>query len=97
MAFSMGALLRRVCSRAQLVCLGNKLLMDGRCIFLSMFLSGLMQGFCIAQDGGTELRATPNDNSPGILVLADGTVMNGRFLPRPDGYEVEVCRADACL
>ena len=90
MAFSMGALLRRVCSRAQLVCLGNKLLMDGRCIFLSMFLSGLMQGLCIAQDGGTELSATPNDNSPGILVLADGTVMNGRFLPRPDGYEVEV-------
>jgi hypothetical protein len=64
--------------------------MDGRCIFLSMFLSGLMQGLCIAQGGGTELRATPSDNSPGILVLADGTVMNGRFLPRPDGYEVEV-------
>ena len=90
MAFSMGALLRRVCPRAQLVGLGNKLLMDGRCIFLSMFLSGLMQGLCIAQGGGTELRATPSDNSPGILVLADGTVMNGRFLPRPDGYEVEV-------
>lgn len=90
MAFSMGALLRRVCSGAQLVCLGNKLLMDGRCTFLSMFLSGLMQGLCIAQDGGTELRATPNDNSSGILVLADGKVMNGRFLPRPDGYEVEV-------
>ena len=64
--------------------------MDGRCTFLSMFLSGLMQGLCIAQDGGTELRATPNDNSSGILVLADGKVMNGRFLPRPDGYEVEV-------
>jgi hypothetical protein len=64
--------------------------MDGRCIFLSMFLSGLMQGLCIAQGGGTELRATPNDNSPGVLILADGTVMNGRFLPRPDGYEVEV-------
>ena len=90
MAFSMGALLRRVCSGAQLVCLGNKLLMDGRYTFLSMFLSGLMQGLCIAQDGGTELRATPDDNSPGLLVLADGKVMNGRFLPRPDGYEVEV-------
>ena len=64
--------------------------MDGRCTFLSMFLSGLMQGFCIAQDGVTELRATPNDNSPGLLVLADGKVMHGRFLPRPDGYEVAV-------
>ena len=64
--------------------------MDGRCTFLSMFLSGVLQGLCIAQDGGPELRATPNDNSPGILVLADGKVMNGRFLPRPDGYEVEV-------
>ena len=90
MAFSMGALLRRVCSSARLFSLGNKLLMDGRCIFHSMFLSVLMQGLCIAQGGGTELRATPSDNSPGILVLADGTVMNGRFLPRPDGYEVEV-------
>ena len=64
--------------------------MDGRCTFLSMFLSGVLQGLCIAQDGGPELRATPNDNSPGILVLADGKVMNDRFLPRPDGYEVEV-------
>ena len=73
-----------------MVCRGNKLLMDGRCTFLSMFLSGLMQGFCIAQDGVTELRATPNDNSPGLLVLADGKVMHGRFLPRPDGYEVAV-------
>jgi hypothetical protein len=64
--------------------------MDGRCTFLSMILSGVVQGLCIAQDSGTELRATPNEKSPGILVLADGKVMNGRFLPRPDGYEVEV-------
>jgi hypothetical protein len=64
--------------------------MDGRCTLLSMFLSAVIQGLCLAQDGGTELRATPNDNSPGILVLADGKVLDGRFLPRPDGYEVEV-------
>lgn len=64
--------------------------MDGRCTFLSMLLSGLIQGFCIAQETGQELRATPNDNSSGILVLADGKVLDGRFLPRPDGYEVEV-------
>jgi hypothetical protein len=64
--------------------------MDGRCTFLTMFLSGVIQGLSIAQDGGTELRATPTHNSPGILVLVDGKVMTGRFLPRPDGYEVEV-------
>lgn len=64
--------------------------MDGRCTFLTMFLSGVIQGLSIAQDGGSELRATPTDNSPGILVLVDGKVMTGRFLPRPDGYEVEV-------
>ena len=64
--------------------------MDGRCTLLSILLSGVIQGLCIAQDSGTELRATPNDNSSGILVLADGKVLDGRFLPRPDGYEVEV-------
>ena len=64
--------------------------MDGRCTFLSILLSGVIQGLCIAQDSGTELRATPNDNSSGILVLADGKVLDGHFLPRPDGYEVEV-------
>lgn len=64
--------------------------MDGRCTFLSILLSGVIQGLCLAQDSGTELRATPNDNSSGILVLADGKVLDGRFLPRPDGYEVEV-------
>jgi hypothetical protein len=64
--------------------------MDGRCTFLSILLSGAIQAICIAQDSGPELRATPNDNSSGILVLADGKVLDGRFLPRPDGYEVEV-------
>jgi hypothetical protein len=64
--------------------------MDGRRTFLAILLSGVIQGLCIAQDSGTELRATPNDNSSGILVLADGKVLDGRFLPRPDGYEVEV-------
>ena len=64
--------------------------MDGRCTFLSILLSGAIQAICIAQDSGTELRATPNDNSSGVLVLADGKVLDGRFLPRPDGYEVEV-------
>ncbi|MFO1002542.1 MAG: hypothetical protein U0936_19600 [Planctomycetaceae bacterium] len=65
-------------------------LMDGRCTFLMILLSGAIQAICIAQDSGPELRATPNDNSSGILVLADGKVLDGRFLPRPDGYEVEV-------
>ena len=69
---------------------GNILLMDGRCTFFSILLSGVIQAICIAQDSGPELRATPNDNSSGILVLADGKVLDGRFLPRPDGYEVEV-------
>lgn len=68
----------------------DKMLMDGRSTFLSMLLFGLMQELCFAQDVGPGLRATPNDKAPGILVLIDGKVMNGRFLPRPDGYEVEV-------
>lgn len=82
------------CAESRLVAnwlaMGIKQLMDGRSIFLSMLLSAVIQGTCVAQDGGTELRATSNDNSSGILVLADGKVLNGRFLPRPDGYEVEV-------
>lgn len=64
--------------------------MDGRCTLLAMLLSSVIQGICSAQDNEAELRSTPNDNNSGILVLADGKVLNGRFLPRPDGYEVEV-------
>lgn len=65
--------------------------MDGRCIILTFILACLACSPCDAQDrNGPALMVTGPGNSAGILVLIDGKVLTGRFLPRPDGYDVQV-------
>ncbi len=62
--------------------------MDGRCGLLFIVVLAAPQ-WCAAQDFGGEIKQ-PGDApmQPKMLVLVDGTVLEGRFAPRPDGYDV---------
>ena len=67
--------------------------MDGRCtLLLTVFLAA--PHWCAAQ--GFDGDAMPTSNAPTsnapttpkMLVMVDGTVLEGRFTPRPDGYDM---------
>ena len=71
--------------------IGN--IMDGRCtLLLTVFLAA--PHWCAAQ--GFDGDAMPTSNAPTsnapttpkMLVMVDGTVLEGRFTPRPDGYDM---------
>lgn len=64
--------------------------MDGRCKIIFLTLTGISQGIAAAQDAVTNDASYAGANNSGILVLVDGNVLSGNYLPRPDGYDVEV-------
>jgi len=63
-------------------------IMDGRCtLLLTVVLAA--PHWCAAQEFDGD--ATPRSDAattPKMLVMVDGTVLAGRFTPRPDGYDM---------
>ncbi len=62
--------------------------MDGRCtLLLTVFLAA--PHWCAAQEFDGDAMPTSNaPTTPKMLVMVDGTVLEGRFTPRPDGYDM---------
>lgn len=65
--------------------------MDGRCVIIMLTLTFTALQFCAAQVGQKPVNSgiSPG-NGQALLVLIDGKVLNGRYTPRPDGYDVQV-------
>jgi hypothetical protein len=62
--------------------------MDGR--FSAMLLAVAFLSPVGAQDANERTYVEAKPQQPSILVLVDGQVMAGNFVPRPDGYDVQV-------
>jgi hypothetical protein len=71
--------------------------MDSRCVNISVTLICLLQNVSMAQTLPSSAPQTASlrtmssaDSQLGVLILVDGRVVNGKFTPRPDGYDVQL-------